>query len=94
VLTNPVLEAMFHRRSIREYTERMPSDEVVTTVVRAGQQAPFAYQLCSVLLPETFTFEDYGWTEHISRKAGQWLSSLHDLIEPLEARGFDVTPGS
>jgi nitroreductase len=28
----------------------MPSDEVIQTIVRAGQQAPFAYQLCSVLL--------------------------------------------
>ena len=254
MLNNPVLQAMLQRKSIRAYTEQMPSDEVITTIVRAGQQAPFAYQLCSVLLsrereshpfeapllfticvdahrleqvmarrnwrmvtndlslfffgiqdaallaenmviaaeslglgscflgsapyraeeiaqqynlplrvfplvqlamgypaedppvrpryplgfslfegtypeltddlvehameimdegylaqdyyrkagyqiplegdrPETFTFEDYGWTEHISRKAGQWLSSLDDLLEPLESRGFDVTPG-
>jgi nitroreductase len=255
VLSNPVLQAMLQRKSIRAYTEQMPSDEVITTIVRAGQQAPFAYQLCSVLLsrereshpfeapllfticvdahrleqvmarrnwrmvtndlslfffgiqdaallaenmviaaeslglgscflgsapyraeeiarqynlplrvfplvqlamgypaedppvrpryplefslfegtypeltddlveramqvmdagylaqdyyrkagyqiplegdrPETFTFEDYGWTEHISRKAGQWLSSLDDLVEPLESRGFSVTAGS
>jgi nitroreductase len=255
VLNNPVLQAMLQRRSIRAYTEQMPPDEVIATVVRAGQQAPFAYQLCSVLLScerevhpfaapllfticvdahrleqvmarrnwqmvtndlsllffgiqdaallaenmviaaeslglgscflgsapyraeeiaeqynlplrvfplvqlamgypaedppvrpryplefilfkdtypeltddmveramqamdegylaqdyyrnagykipledgrsETFTFEDYGWTEHISRKAGQWLSSLDDLIEPLESRGFRVTPDS
>jgi nitroreductase len=255
VLNNPVLQAMLHRKSIRAYTEQMPSDEVIKTVARAGQQAPFAYQLCSLLLsrqrddhpfgapllfticvdahrleqvmarrnwqmvtsdlsllffgiqdaallaenmviaaeslgmgscflggapyraeeiaeqyslplrvfplvqlamgypaedpptrpryplefslfeetypeftddmvrramevmdegylaqdyyrragyqiplegdrPETFTFEDYSWTEHISRKAGQWLSSLDDLIAPLEQRGFRVTPES
>jgi hypothetical protein len=25
---------------------------------------------------ETYTFEDYSWTEHISRKWGQWHSDL------------------
>lgn len=47
---NPVIEALLHRKSIRKYTDESPSDEVVSTIVRAGQQAPFAYQLCSVLL--------------------------------------------
>jgi len=39
-----------NRKSIRTYLEQMPSDEVVATVVRAGQQAPFAMQMGSVLL--------------------------------------------
>jgi nitroreductase len=43
---------------------------------------------------ETFSYDDYGWTEHISRKAGQWLTSLDDLIEPLSLCGFKVTPDS
>ena len=47
---NPVLEAMLRRKSIRRYTIEVPSDEVVTTIVRAGQQAPFAAQLGSLLL--------------------------------------------
>jgi len=47
---NPVIEALLRRKSIRKYTDELPSDEVVSTIVRAGQQAPFAYQLCSVLL--------------------------------------------
>lgn len=47
---NPVIETMMNRKSIREYTRESPSDEVITTIVRAGQQAPFAYQLCSLLL--------------------------------------------
>jgi len=42
---------------------------------------------------DTFTFDDYSWTEHISRKVGQWLPSLDDLIEPLSRCGFNVTPG-
>jgi nitroreductase len=41
---------MLRRKSIRRYTPEVPSDEVVTTIVRAGQQAPFAAQLGSLLL--------------------------------------------
>lgn len=47
---NPVIDAMMRRKSIRSYTERVPSDEVIEAVVLAGQQAPFAAQLGSVLL--------------------------------------------
>jgi len=47
---NPVIEAMLSRKSIRKYKEDQPSEEVIAAVVRAGQQAPFAYQLCSLLL--------------------------------------------
>jgi nitroreductase len=50
MITNPILEAMMCRKSIRKYTDQTPSDEVIQAVVRAGQQAPFAYQLGSVLL--------------------------------------------
>jgi len=48
--TNPVIDAMLNRKSVRRYTSDQPADDVVHAVVRAGQQAPFAYQLCSVLL--------------------------------------------
>jgi nitroreductase len=250
---NPVIETMLRRKSIRKYTKESPPDEVIAAIVRAGQQAPFAYQLCSLLLSrnrvqnpfkapllftvlvdshrferimarrnwqmvqndlslllfgiqdaalmaenmviaaeslglgscflggapyqaeaiikkhklpkrvfplvqlvmgypaenppprprypleftlfegeypefsnaqieeamqgmdegylaqdyyrkakyriplegdreETFTFDDYGWTEHICRKVGQWLPSLDDLIVPLAKCGFNVTP--
>ncbi len=50
MLNNPVIEAMMRRRSVRKYTDQKPSDEVVETIVKAGQEAPFAGQLCSVLL--------------------------------------------
>jgi len=50
MLTNPVLEALMQRKSIRCYKEQAPSDEVIEAVVRAGQQAPFAAQMGSVLL--------------------------------------------
>jgi nitroreductase len=47
---NPVLRNLLNRKSIRKYTSQMPSDEVIESVVRAGQQAPFATQLGSLLL--------------------------------------------
>jgi len=47
---NPIIDTMLKRKSIRKYKAQMPSDEVIQTVVRAGQQAPFASQLCSLLL--------------------------------------------
>jgi len=50
MLTNPVIEAIMRRKSIRRYTEDQPTDEVVHTIVKAGQQAPFAAQLGSLLL--------------------------------------------
>jgi nitroreductase len=48
--SNPIIECMMNRKSIRKYTDEMPSEEVIQTIVRAGQQAPFASQLCSLLL--------------------------------------------
>jgi len=49
-MNNDIIESMLNRKSIRKYTEEMPSEETIQTVVRAGQQAPFAAQLCSLLL--------------------------------------------
>jgi nitroreductase len=50
MITNPTIEAMLNRKSVRKYTDQKPGSEVIETVVRAGQQAPFAAQLCSLLL--------------------------------------------
>ncbi len=50
MIENPVIEAMLAHKSIREYKEESPSDEMIKSIVRAGQQAPFASQLCSLLL--------------------------------------------
>ena len=48
--TNPVIKTMLSHKSIRKFTNETPSEEVVKTIVRAGQQAPFASQYYSVLL--------------------------------------------
>ncbi|TFH11846.1 MAG: hypothetical protein E4H08_00130 [Candidatus Atribacteria bacterium] len=50
MLNNPVIDAIMRRKSIRKYTTEQPTDDVIQTIVRAGQQAPFAAQLGSLLL--------------------------------------------
>lgn len=47
---NEVIRTMLEHRSIRRYSGRRPSAEAVEAVVRAGQQAPFASQMYSVVL--------------------------------------------
>ncbi|MHC4473168.1 MAG: nitroreductase family protein [Planctomycetota bacterium] len=50
MIRNDTIDLMMNRKSVRAYTDEVPSDEVIETVVRAGQQAPFAMQMCSVIL--------------------------------------------
>ena len=40
---------------------------------------------------ETFDFTNYGWTEHISRKAGQWHAFSDELLEQLACCGFHLS---
>jgi hypothetical protein len=40
---------------------------------------------------ETFTFDDYSWTEHICRKLGQWSPDPEELLEQFRRRGFNIT---
>ena len=39
---------------------------------------------------ETFTYDNYSWTEHICRKWGQWFPEPKVLLEQLEKRGFRI----
>jgi hypothetical protein len=39
---------------------------------------------------ETFTYDTYSWTEHISRKWGQWYESPAELLMQLAKRGFKM----
>jgi nitroreductase len=48
--TNPVIQTMLNHKSIRKFKDESPSDDIIKTIVRAGQQAPFASQYYSVLL--------------------------------------------
>jgi nitroreductase len=89
MFSNPIIESMLNRKSIRKYTDEMPSEEVVQAVVRAGQQAPFASQLCSILFtrkqgvpfgaPLLFTIcVDLHRMELIMEKRG-WQKVTNDL---------------
>ncbi len=42
---------------------------------------------------EKFTFDNYSWTEHISRKWGQWNPSPKKLLEQLSKCGFHLPGG-
>ncbi|TLN26291.1 hypothetical protein FDZ74_02030 [bacterium] len=39
---------------------------------------------------EAFSYTDYSWTEHISRKWGQWLADPAELLDQLAACGFEI----
>ncbi len=49
-MDNPTINILLNRRSVRHYKPEPPSDEIIQTIVCAGQHAPFASQLYSVLL--------------------------------------------
>lgn len=57
---NPILEAMLRRKSIRAFTDEDPTWETIETVVEAGQRAPFAAQLGSVLLKRDRSANPFG----------------------------------
>lgn len=50
MIHNDIINTLMNRKSIRKYTDRMPSQEEIETIARAAQQAPFAGQMCSLLL--------------------------------------------
>ncbi len=47
---NPTIDTIMRRASVREYLPDVPSEATVRAVAEAGQQAPFAAQLGSVVL--------------------------------------------
>jgi len=91
VMVNPVIKTLLEHKSIREYSDEMPSDEVIRTIVRAGQQAPFASQAYSILLsrkrernpfkaPLLFTIcVDYHKFEQIMKRR-DWKLVTNDLV--------------
>ena len=60
MIHNPVIDALMRRKSIRKYTDEMPGDDVIETLVRAGQQAPFAAQMGSLLLSRNTKKHPFG----------------------------------
>jgi len=65
-------------------------------VMDDGYLAQDYYRRANFMIPpeeerkESFTFDNYSWTEHISRKLGQWNPSAEELLEHLASRGFNL----
>ncbi len=50
MISNPTIKTLMNHRSIRKYADKIPSNEMIETIVKAGQQAAFAGQLGSLIL--------------------------------------------
>jgi nitroreductase len=76
------------------------TDEQVRDAMRAMDEGYLAqdYYRGPGLIPlevareETYTPKTYSWTEHISRKWGQWFPSPEGILEQLAACGFHLGP--
>jgi FMN reductase (NADPH) len=75
------------------------TEEMVTEAMRVmdeGYLAQDYYKRDKLMIKlehgkkETYTFQDYSWTEHISRKWGQWNEDPQELLKQLQACGFDL----
>jgi nitroreductase len=86
MIHNPVIDSLMQRKSIRSYKPDQPSQEVVETIVRAGQQAPFAYQLGSVLLSRHA--EKNPWHAPLNFTI---CVDLHRFELIMQKRGWEVT---
>lgn len=84
MIANPTIETLLNRRSVRKYTDRKLSEEELETIVRAGQQAPFASQLCSVI---------YSTEGPIAFDAPIWFVicvDVHRLERFMKLRGWEL----
>ncbi len=84
MITNPMIETLMNRKSVRKYTDRKLSTEELETIVRAGQQAPFASQLYSVI---------YSTEGPIAFGAPIWFVicvDVHRLERFMKLRGWDI----
>jgi len=81
---NPILDTLMKRKSIRKYKPDVPPDEVIEAIVRAGQQAPFAAQLGSVVLPRDRKRHPFG-----APLLFTVLVDVHRLERVIAARGWE-----
>jgi len=84
MITNPTIEALMNRKSVRKFTNRKLTRDELATIVRAGQQAPFASQLYSVL---------YSTEGAIAYGAPIWFVvcvDVHKLERFMKLRGWRI----
>lgn len=83
--SNSVVETLLNHKSIRSYRDETPSDETIETIVQAGQQAPFASQMYSVLLTRK---------GHLPFKAPLLFTicvDIHKLEKVMNERDWELT---
>lgn len=77
-----------------EFTDRMVEDAMRVMDEGYLMQGYYRKQKAKIKLEvdreETFTYENYSWTEHISRKWAQWLRDPKELLDQMEKCGFTV----
>jgi hypothetical protein len=65
-------------------------------VMDEGYLAQDYYRKANYIIPlkgdrmETYTFDNYSWTEHISRKLGLWQKSPNRILAAFEQCGFHI----
>ena len=78
-----------------EFNEEQIRDAM--QVMDEGYLSQDYYRKANYIIPledgksETYNFGNYGWTEHISRKVGQWLRSPEELVDQMKKCGFDLS---
>lgn len=83
MIRNAVIDSMMNRKSIRKYTDRVPTEEEILTVVRAGQQAPFAMQMGSVIIQRNRETNAFGAPIQFVI-----LCDIHRMERVMERRGW------
>jgi len=77
------INLLMQRKSIRKYTDQDPPQEVLETIVRCGQQAPFAAQMGSLLLSRDRSRNPFG-----APLLFTGLADIHRLERVMERRGW------
>jgi nitroreductase len=82
---NETIKVLMNHKSIRKYTDEVPSDEVIETIVKAGQQAAFAGQLGSLILSRDKTKHPFGAPLYFIA-----CVDLHRMQKVMQKRNWDL----
>ncbi len=86
--------------TLHEDAYNLPTDEEIKEAMRVmdeGYLAQDYYRKANFMvklddgMQETFTFDDYSWTEHISRKHGLWHADINEILEKMKQCGFELS---
>ncbi len=86
--------------TLHEDTYKQPSEELIEEAMRVmdeGYLAQDYYRKVNYMvkldeeMEETFTFDTYSWTEHISRKNGLWHKDINEILQQMKACGFKLS---